>query len=548
MAAHARPSGSTSTATPAASARTGLSHRLAASTTRSARSANWGRTSARPISSTASPIVSGRCQRSFRSIRWSRVRSAAAGSGSGTTRSRPAATSPDGHQPVDPGRVRRQEAARAEQGNGSARAVRRREPDRGSAGVLGRIGGNDDGRAGLRRHGGEEDGGEQDGTHRTDSPVWDGSRCLRILFRAHRRCQCMAPRRLSDSRADAERSFEQLYRGHRNDVYRVALRALGNSEDAEDVTQAAFVDAYRAVLRGTRPQEPRAWLLTIAENVRRRRFRTSLRRPREEPLDADAALAAEESHAQARSLLEALATLPTEQREAFLLREINGLSYDEIAQQMGSTVASVQMLLFRARRTLRNELDPPHVYGALFPLTTLFSRFESFSLTPRAAGAVGAAVVAVSVSAERAGQRRPRAREPGSDACRRGRSGCRTRTGRRRPSPPRGRNRRRHGRPLLRSDAPRRRLRSRSPSSLRPGRAACRCPDSSAASRRPRNPSRSPSRRARVRHRRRCPWHCRRCLWRCRRCLWRCRRCPCPRSRFRSPRCSRRSSSHCSRM
>ena len=209
----------------------------------------------------------------------------------------------------------------------------------------------------------------------------------------------MAPRRLSDSRADAERSFEQLYRGHRNDVYRVALRALGNSEDAEDVTQAAFVDAYRAVLRGTRPHEPRAWLLTIAENVRRRRFRTSLRRPREEPLDADAALAAEASHAQARALVEALATLTTEQREAFLLREITGLSYDEIALQMGSTVASVQMLLFRARRTLRNELDPPHVFGALLPLTTLFSRFESFSLTPRAAGAVGAAVVAVSVSA-----------------------------------------------------------------------------------------------------------------------------------------------------
>ena len=190
-----------------------------------------------------------------------------------------------------------------------------------------------------------------------------------------------------------------MYRGHRNHVYRAALRALGNSEDAEDVTQAAFVDAYRAVLRGTRPQAPRAWLLTIAENVRRRRFRTSLRRPREEPLDADAALAAEESHAQAGLLLDALATLTTEQREAFLLREITGLSYEEIAQQMGSTVASVQMLLFRARRSLRAELEPPQAYGALFPLTTLFARLESFSLAPKAAGAVGAAVVAVSVSA-----------------------------------------------------------------------------------------------------------------------------------------------------
>ena len=203
----------------------------------------------------------------------------------------------------------------------------------------------------------------------------------------------MAPRRLSDSRADAERSFEQLYRGHRNDVYRVALRALGNSEDAEDVTQAAFVDAYRAVLRGTRPHEPRAWLLTIAENVRRRRFRTSLRRPREEPLDADAALAAEASHAQARV---ARCARDVDDRAA---RGVpppgdHGPLVRRIAQQIHSTVASVQMLLFRARRALRNELNPPHVFGALLPLTTLFSRFESFSLTPRAAGAVGVAVVA----------------------------------------------------------------------------------------------------------------------------------------------------------
>ena len=208
----------------------------------------------------------------------------------------------------------------------------------------------------------------------------------------------MAPR-ARDTRDEAERSFEQLYRGHRGDVYRAALRELGNVHDAEDVTQAAFVDAYRAVLGGTRPQAPRAWLLTIAENVRRRRFRTALRRPREVPLDADAALAAEESHDQASALVNALETLTEEQREAFLLREITGLSYDEIAVRTGGTVGSVQMLLFRARKTLRDELEPPHVQQLLLPLTTLFSRFEVIALTPRAAGALGAVVLAVGVSA-----------------------------------------------------------------------------------------------------------------------------------------------------
>jgi RNA polymerase sigma-70 factor (ECF subfamily) len=209
----------------------------------------------------------------------------------------------------------------------------------------------------------------------------------------------MAPRRARDVRADAELSFEQLYRGHRGDVYRAALRELGNTHDAEDVTQAAFVDAYRAVLRGTRPEAPRAWLLTIAENVRRRRFRTSLTRPREEPLDTELALARDDSHEQAAALLDALAILPTEQRHAFLLREVRGFSYDEIARRTDSTVASVQMLLFRARKALRKELEPPHVRAAFFPLATLLSRAEAFSLTPRVAGAVGAAVVAVSVSA-----------------------------------------------------------------------------------------------------------------------------------------------------
>jgi RNA polymerase sigma factor (sigma-70 family) len=203
-----------------------------------------------------------------------------------------------------------------------------------------------------------------------------------------------------NSRADAERSFEELYRGHRRDVYRAALRELGNVQDAEDVTQAAFVDAYRAVLRGTRPHAPRAWLLTIAENVRRRRFATSLRRLREEPLlDPEAVLAADESIEQAGALMDALAALTTEQREAFLLREITGLSYDEIARRMDSTVASVQMLLFRARKTLRDELDPPPALGAFVPLATLFSRIEALSLRPRAVGAVGASVLAIGVGA-----------------------------------------------------------------------------------------------------------------------------------------------------
>lgn len=214
----------------------------------------------------------------------------------------------------------------------------------------------------------------------------------------------MATSRASSARAAVDLSFEELYRELRADVYRAALRKLGNVQDAEDVTQAAFADAYRAVLRGARPQSPRAWLLTISENVRRRRFRTAQRRPREELVDdADFPLAAELPYEQSRALTEALALLPHEQRRVFVSREIVGLSYGEIAEELDSTVGSVQMLLFRARRSLRDMLDPPTVAvrrPVFLPplpgwLAGLWSRVELAALTPRAAGALGAAVLTV---------------------------------------------------------------------------------------------------------------------------------------------------------
>jgi RNA polymerase sigma-70 factor (ECF subfamily) len=213
----------------------------------------------------------------------------------------------------------------------------------------------------------------------------------------------MATRPASSARAAVDLTFEELYRGYRADVYRAALHALGNAHDAEDATQAAFADAYRAVLRGTRPQSPRAWLLAISENVRRRGFRTAQRRPREDLVDDADFPAAELPDEQSRALAEALAALPEEQRRVFVLREIVGLSYAEIAEEADSTVASIQMLLFRARRALREQLDPPTVAvrrPIFLPpvpswLAGLASRVELASLTPRAAGALGATVLAV---------------------------------------------------------------------------------------------------------------------------------------------------------
>ena len=204
------------------------------------------------------------------------------------------------------------------------------------------------------------------------------------------------------TRDEVDRSFEHLYRLHRREVYGASLRELGNVHDAEDVTQAAFVDAYRAILRGSRPVSPRAWLLAIAENVRRRRFRAAGRRPREERGDPERMPASEPPREQTEALVAAVQSLPPLQREVFLLREIGGLSYAEIGARVEASVGSVQMLLFRARRALRAELEPPAVargrpFALSWPtwLLQLGGRADRLFLTPRGAGAVGAVALAL---------------------------------------------------------------------------------------------------------------------------------------------------------
>ena len=87
----------------------------------------------------------------------------------------------------------------------------------------------------------------------------------------------------------SERSFERLYRRHVHDVYRYSLAVLRNAADAEDVTQTTFMNAYRAYQRGERPEAPKNWLIAIAHNVCRQRFRQSSRRVQEVVFDENVA-------------------------------------------------------------------------------------------------------------------------------------------------------------------------------------------------------------------------------------------------------------------
>jgi RNA polymerase sigma-70 factor, ECF subfamily len=203
---------------------------------------------------------------------------------------------------------------------------------------------------------------------------------------------------------DPRLDFEGLSRSHRNEVYRAALRKVGDHHEAEDVTQTAFLDAYKAILRGSKPDLPRAWLLAIAENVRRRRLRSTLRRPREEPLRDESLPSAEPPwRAQTEEIRTALSRLGESQRKVFLLRELGGFSYREIAVQLDLSVPAVQMLLFRARQKLRTELDRSGSVrlGGLIPvphwILGLADRVPAGFAVPRVAGVVAASVIAAGV-------------------------------------------------------------------------------------------------------------------------------------------------------
>jgi RNA polymerase sigma factor (sigma-70 family) len=157
---------------------------------------------------------------------------------------------------------------------------------------------------------------------------------------------------------DPDRSFERIYRRHRGDVYGSVLRDVRDPDEAEDVTQVAFLNAFRAMRRGDRPQKPRAWLLTIARNVVRRRATLRATRPQEVTLDPELLLDLDDLGASpAQDICAALHRLTRAQRDAIVLREIQGRSYGEIAEELDLSVSAVEALLFRARRALAAELE-----------------------------------------------------------------------------------------------------------------------------------------------------------------------------------------------
>ncbi len=153
---------------------------------------------------------------------------------------------------------------------------------------------------------------------------------------------------------------EELYRRHAPHVRAVCRSLLRDPVEAEDALQQTFLSTHRALLNGSLPRDPAAWLATIARHESIARVRARMRDPlpvesEERAAGPDAHQAAVQSH-ETGELRDALAELPAQQREAILLREVRGLSYQEVASTLSVTTSAVESLLFRARRTLQSRL------------------------------------------------------------------------------------------------------------------------------------------------------------------------------------------------
>ena len=159
----------------------------------------------------------------------------------------------------------------------------------------------------------------------------------------------------------ADAYAEVLYARLYDRVFGYCLYQLGSREEAEDAAQITFVQALRGLRRGIVPRVEAAWVFAIAKNVCLERHQVRGRsRAREvllDPADIDVAAVEDEWDGDDTARLrDALTRLSDAQREAVLLREWRGLSYREIAEEMSLSVSAVETLIFRARRSLAEQL------------------------------------------------------------------------------------------------------------------------------------------------------------------------------------------------
>jgi RNA polymerase sigma-70 factor, ECF subfamily len=166
-------------------------------------------------------------------------------------------------------------------------------------------------------------------------------------------------------------AFEELVRRYRNEVFALAHHFVRNREDAWDLSQEVFIKAHRALKRFRGDASFKTWLMRITSNqckdyLKKRRLDTV---PFDEAIETKAASGAQwnpgrasEAQETGEAIMKAVDALPMKHRTAFVLREFEGLSYEEMAGVMACSVGTVMSRLHHARKKLQRALKQMGVW------------------------------------------------------------------------------------------------------------------------------------------------------------------------------------------
>lgn len=168
-----------------------------------------------------------------------------------------------------------------------------------------------------------------------------------------------------------ESAFKELVKLYQDKVYNTCLGFVKNTEDADDLAQEVFIEIYNSI--GTFREDARlsTWIYRIAVNKSLEYIRKMKRKKRSgilrslfsdksesayEPADFDHPGVQAENNEQARILFTAIDRLPENQKTAFIMHKVEGISYEQVAEIMGKSLSSIESLLHRARQNLQKYL------------------------------------------------------------------------------------------------------------------------------------------------------------------------------------------------
>lgn len=167
-------------------------------------------------------------------------------------------------------------------------------------------------------------------------------------------------------------AFDLLVRKYQSRVVNLVGRFVHNSAEVEDVAQEAFIKAYRGLKNFRGDSAFYTWLYRIAVNTAKNYLVSKGRRGQQIGVDAQEAEQFEgadllreygtpeqvlESEQARDRVMDAIRSLPDELREAIMLRELEGMSYEEIAETMACPIGTVRSRIFRAREAIENGLE-----------------------------------------------------------------------------------------------------------------------------------------------------------------------------------------------